>query len=67
MILLSWYGEGKVLHVLEFAPYHEGMWRIKGVFHICLSLTLGGGYRVDSCDACFTSERGDPDIHITGA
>jgi hypothetical protein len=52
--------------VLECAPRLEGLWSIKDVFYIRLSLTLGGCQRVVSRDTCFTSEKVAPDIHITG-
>jgi len=54
-----------IFHVLQCARRYEGMWRIKGVFHVRLSLTPGGGQRVDSCGTCFAFENVAPVTHIT--
>jgi len=43
------------------------MWRIKGVIHVRLNLTLVGGQHVVSHDTCFPSEKVAPDTLITRA
>ena len=51
--------------MLQCTRRYEGMWRIKGVFHVRLSLTPGGGQLVASCGTCFDFEKVAPDTHIT--